>query len=466
MINFLLRDKSNPASVISNVKAARDNARLVRTALTREVWEATNEAWITLQALLARPVRERDLPDVLSVIRQQKAVVRGAMAGTMLRNDGYNFARLGMFLERADNTARILDVKYYLLLPSFAQIGSSLDQVQWETILRSVSARRAYRWLYGTDISPMNVAEFLILHPQMPRSLAFCSQKIMNNLGHLEQDYGVENQSCRMAKAHYQKLKDSNIDGIFEQGLHEFVGRFPRRQRRARLADRTRLQVPGIAMRLTVNHSTSYLYDAPVDYGLQQVRLTPKEREGQKILHWDISIEGGHKELHFTDHHANHVDLISIDPGGERLVIHVTGEVETADTAGVIGPHRGFMPLWMFKRPTALTTPGPKIRALLKELGGEYDNDIARAHALSALIVEHVPYATGKTDADTGAEQAVSHGAGVCQDHAHIFITAMRLLGHPARYVSGYLMMNDRAEQDATHAWAEAWFDRHRLGGF
>jgi len=228
VINFLLRDKTNPASVISNVKAARDNARLARTALTREVWEATNEAWITLQMLLSKPVKESDLPDVLSVIRQQKAVVRGAMAGTMLRNDGYNFARLGMFLERADNTARILDVKYYLLLPSFAQIGSSLDQVHWETILRSVSARRAYRWLYGTDISPMNVAEFLILHPQMPRSLAFCSQKIMNNLGHLEREYGVENQSCRMAKMQYQKLQDCNIGNIFEQGLHEFVGSFLR----------------------------------------------------------------------------------------------------------------------------------------------------------------------------------------------------------------------------------------------
>ena len=226
VINFLLRDKSSPASVICNMKAARDNARLVRTALTREVWEATNEAWITLQSLLSRQVKQRDLPDVLSAIRQQMAVVRGAIAGTMLRNDGYSFARLGIFLERADNTARILDVKYYLLLPSFAQIGSSLDQVHWETILRSVSARRAYRWLYGTEFKPINVAEFLILHQQMPRSLIFCSQKIMNNLGHLELDYGEENESCRMAKMYYQKLSDSNINGIFEQGLHEFVRRF------------------------------------------------------------------------------------------------------------------------------------------------------------------------------------------------------------------------------------------------
>jgi transglutaminase-like putative cysteine protease len=177
-------------------------------------------------------------------------------------------------------------------------------------------------------------------------------------------------------------------------------------------------------------------------------------------------IEGGRKELEFTDQHANHVELVSIDPGGEQIVIHVTGEVETSDTAGVVGRHHGYMPLWMFKRPTLLTTPGPKIRALTKELGTDFDNDIAQAHALSALIVRHVPYVTGKTDAETGAEQAITQGTGVCQDHAHIFVTAMRLLGHPARYVSGYLMMNDRTDQDATHAWAEAWFDGVGWVGF
>jgi len=212
-------------------------------------------------------------------------------------------------------------------------------------------------------------------------------------------------------------------------------------------------------MRLSVNHSTSYDYDAPVEYGLQQVRLTPKKREGQKIIHWEISVAGGHKELHFTDHHANDVDLISIDPGGEQLVIHTRGEVETSDTAGIVGPHHGFMPLWMFKRPTALTRPGPNIQALLSELDSSFENDIARGHALSALIISHVLYKTGQTDSTTGAEEAVKQGYGVCQDHAHIFITAMRLLGHPARYVSGYLMMNDRIDQDATHAWAEAWFE-------
>jgi len=219
-------------------------------------------------------------------------------------------------------------------------------------------------------------------------------------------------------------------------------------------------------MRLRVEHRTSYFYSNPVSYGLQQVRVTPKQRQGQNILAWNVSVEGGVKQLEFTDQHANHVELISIDDGADRIVIHVEGEVETSDAAGIVGRHQGFMPLWLFKRPTALTAPGPKIRALQKELGADYESDIAQAHALSALIVAHVPYATGKTDTATGAEQAVVHACGVCQDHAHIFVSVMRLLGHPARYVSGYLMMNDRVDQDAMHAWAEAWFDGVGWVGF
>jgi uncharacterized alpha-E superfamily protein len=226
VINFLLRDKGNPGSVTQNMNAARDNARLVRTELTREVWEAVNEAWLGLQSLLSRQVKARDLPHVLSSIRKQNALVRGSMAGTMLRNDGYNFARLGMFIERADNIARILDVKYHLLLPSVAHVGSSLDNVHWETILRSASVERAFQWLNGVDVSAANVSEFLILHPQNPRSLFFCCNKIADNLGYLERDYGVENKACRLAKAHLSRLGNSNIQNIFDYGLHEFILEF------------------------------------------------------------------------------------------------------------------------------------------------------------------------------------------------------------------------------------------------
>ena len=226
VIDFLLRDRDNPSSVMSVVEAARNNARLVRTALTREVWEATNECWITLKDLLAKPVTTRELPAVLGTVRQQSALVRGAMHGTMLRNDIYDFARLGTFLERADNTARILDVKYYVLLPSVSFIGSSLDNVQWESILRSVSGQRAYRWLNQGDINPLSIAEFLILDVRMPRSLAFCSSKIRTNLNYLANDYDQRHQSHDMTDAISANLQEQTIQSIFESGLHEFIERF------------------------------------------------------------------------------------------------------------------------------------------------------------------------------------------------------------------------------------------------
>ncbi len=226
VVDFLLRDSANPSSIVSLSKQARDNARTARTALTREVWEAVNISWMTITGLLKRQVREDDLPDVLAAIRQQVAQVRGALAGTMLRNDGYNFARLGTFLERADNTARILDVKYYLLLPSVAHIGSSIDNVQWETILRSVSAHRAYRWLYGAEISALKIAEFLILYGQMPRSLAFCCDKMQDNLGWLQRGYGEETEAGRMAIAICRDKLSAPIQTIFDGGLHEYLRGF------------------------------------------------------------------------------------------------------------------------------------------------------------------------------------------------------------------------------------------------
>jgi len=228
VIDFLLRDRDNPSSVLSVIDDSRNNARLVRTALTREVWEATNECWITLKALLTRPTRARELPEMLSTVRQQSALVRGALHGTMLRNDIYDFARLGTFLERADNTARILDVKYYVLLPSASFIGSSMDNVQWETILRSVSAQSAYRWRHQGDFSPVSIAEFLILSRQLPRSLAFCYSKIMDNLNYLEEDYEARHPCHDLGGNIRARLKQRSIESIFDDGLHEFITEFIR----------------------------------------------------------------------------------------------------------------------------------------------------------------------------------------------------------------------------------------------
>ena len=234
VIDFLLRDKSNPSSILRLIETARNNGRMVRTALTQEVWEATNECWITLKSLLARPIREKDLPSVLGAIRQQSALVRGALHGTMLRNDTYNFARMGTFIERADNTARILDVKYYVLLPSISYVGSSLDNVQWENILRSVSALRAFGWAYDGDMTAKSIADFLILDRRLPRSLAFCNEQILMNAEQLTEEYGEEQVSLSLAKGQHHRLKSHNIDNIFEEGLHEFLQNFLREN--ARLA--------------------------------------------------------------------------------------------------------------------------------------------------------------------------------------------------------------------------------------
>lgn len=233
--SFLLRDRDNPGSVVNMVEHARSNARAVRTAITREVWEATNESWMVLNDLFARPIKSSNLGEVLAMIRRQATLVRGAMAGTMLRNEIYNFARLGTFLERADNTARILDVKYYVLLPSIAWVGSSLDNAQWETVLRSVAGERAYRWLNAGRLDARGIAEFLILDGRFPRSLSFCHDKLRSNLASLAREYGSETPAHGMARDAGARLHNTSIEQIVDYGMHEFIGEYIAENRR--LAD-------------------------------------------------------------------------------------------------------------------------------------------------------------------------------------------------------------------------------------
>ena len=223
VINFLIRNPNNPSSIMSCVAAARTNARMVRTALSSEVWEAVNECWRAVKAVLTRPVTEKTLADVLSTIRTTAAVVRGALHGTMLRNEIYNFCRMGTFVERADNTARILDVKYYVLLPTAAFVGTAVDNTQWETILRSVSAERSYSWLNGGETSAAGIAEFLILDRRMPRSIAFCLSKMRENLGHLESEYGARQPSQDLADALVARVSGRKIEDVFDKGFHEFL---------------------------------------------------------------------------------------------------------------------------------------------------------------------------------------------------------------------------------------------------
>lgn len=221
--DFMLRDPDNPNSVMSVIKVARDNARLTRTALTTEVWSAVNETWMLFTKVLKDPIPETELPAVLDMIRQQSALVRGALQGTMLRNDIFDFCRLGTFIERMDSTARIIDVKYYSLLPATSFVGSRMDNVQWEMILRSVSAHASFRWAVDGEYNASNIANFLILDRRLPRSLAFCSSQLVSNLSYLCEEYGEQSESLRKAERLADGIKSRDIHSIFDEGLHEFL---------------------------------------------------------------------------------------------------------------------------------------------------------------------------------------------------------------------------------------------------
>jgi transglutaminase-like putative cysteine protease len=219
-------------------------------------------------------------------------------------------------------------------------------------------------------------------------------------------------------------------------------------------------------MRLRIEHTTRYEFSRPVAHGLQRLRLTPKSTQGQKVLEWDMRLSGARLEVEYDDHNHNRTTLVSVEPGALSVEVHCAGLVATADNHGVIGQHAGHMPLWAFLAQSAATRPGAKVRAIMAAIDVPRDEKLAVLHRLSALVLEAVSYVPGETGVHTTGEEAAVIGAGVCQDHAHIFIGAARALGIPARYVSGYLMMDDRIEQEAGHAWAEAHVDGIGWVGF
>lgn len=208
-------------------------------------------------------------------------------------------------------------------------------------------------------------------------------------------------------------------------------------------------------MLLNIEHVTRYSYDTPVSYALQKVRLCPLNGPLQTIKDWSVSVEGGVTELSYLDHYGNHTDLVNAEAGVTEIAISAKGTVETTDNGGVLGKTYGTAPLWHFLTPTPLTEIGKNVRALSKMITNP-DDALDALHALSASILSATPYQLGVTDAKSTAEEALAVAGGVCQDHAHIFIAACRQAGVPARYVSGYLMMNESVNQDASHAWAEA----------
>jgi uncharacterized alpha-E superfamily protein len=224
--DFLAFDPDNPSSIRACLSKARANARAMRTALTTEVWEVINDAWNEFNRL--KPAK-MDMQAFSRFLEWLKGVVRaydGAVHHTQLRNDGYCFLRLGGSLERADNTARILDVKYHLLLPENEPVGGGLDYFQWSTILREVSALTSYRWVYRESIKPWLVADLLILNRQMPRSLLSCCDDMAHHLDRLASVYGRRGPAQRLATTTVGRLAGLRIEQIFKAGLHEFITQF------------------------------------------------------------------------------------------------------------------------------------------------------------------------------------------------------------------------------------------------
>lgn len=207
-------------------------------------------------------------------------------------------------------------------------------------------------------------------------------------------------------------------------------------------------------MLLTIKHTTEYTYDTPVEFALQRVKLRPLDCVVQMVPDWSVEIDGGKVETSYKDHYGNHVDLVSAERGTQNLSITASGTVDTRDSAGVFGKVYGRAPLWLFAQSTPLTYAGTRVQELAKTLSSARDT-LDGLHDLSTEVLKKVPYESGHTQSETDAETAIEIGKGVCQDHANIFVSAARSVGLPARYVSGYLMMDDRVDQDASHAWAE-----------
>jgi uncharacterized alpha-E superfamily protein len=224
--SFLFFDRDNPSSIASCITAARENGRIVRTALTSQVWDALNTAFQELKQLERAERSTLELSRLTDWTMRHAAMLRGAIDATLLRGDGFNFLNIGYYLERGDNTARLMDVKYYVLLPRVDFVGSGLDNYQWTTLLRAMGAQRAFHWAYGGDVTAMKIADFLIRNLQSPRSLATCTAGLMNHLGRLAKAYGRETGAQDKATGLLSGIEGATVEAIFEEGLHEFLTRY------------------------------------------------------------------------------------------------------------------------------------------------------------------------------------------------------------------------------------------------
>jgi uncharacterized alpha-E superfamily protein len=226
---FMVTDASNPSSILNCLRAARENARAVRGALTTEVWETMNQTWLEYNRLVKEGALAKDPAELFEWVKFRSHLSRGVTLGTMLQDESFHFQRIGTFLERADNTARLLDVKFHARNTEFFGSGignesKEVDFYHWSAVLRSVSAFEVYRKVYRNVIRPEKVAELLILRAEMPRSLVFCMDEVVSNLRAVANDQSHE--TIRRAGRLRADLQFSRIDEIVATGLHAYLTQF------------------------------------------------------------------------------------------------------------------------------------------------------------------------------------------------------------------------------------------------
>ena len=223
-IAFLAFDRENPLSIYSCVRAARENARAVRGTLTSEIWETINGTWLEMRVASMRAASDAEMGSYFEWVKHRSHLTRGVIQGTMLRDEAWHFTWLGTYLERSDSTARILDVKYHLLLPRGEQAGGATDYYQWSALLHSVSAFEIYRRVYRDLITPRRVAELFMLRDDMPRSLRRCMSLVYTHLAAVRNAQSAETE--RRAGELQASLHFGRIDDIFAIGLHEYLVQF------------------------------------------------------------------------------------------------------------------------------------------------------------------------------------------------------------------------------------------------
>jgi uncharacterized alpha-E superfamily protein len=224
IVEHLLLDAENPASIRACLARARANGKSVRTALTQEMWEALNEGWRKLETYTATEAR-RDLPELLDWVKGRAMIFRGSTESGHLRNEGHDFLRVGGALERASMTLRLLDVKYWVLLPETEVVGGHRDHYQWTSVLHALSGSRAYHHVYGGSYSPWQITDFLMLNRQFPRSVLYCFDQLAYRLQRLAHWHGKRMPSNQRSEEMVAALAKMDSGQIFSQGLHEVIQR-------------------------------------------------------------------------------------------------------------------------------------------------------------------------------------------------------------------------------------------------